>query len=53
MDCETDCDATEVGFNGTTASAGLYCFDAFSSREPVPISLENALAVHGRVCPVP
>jgi hypothetical protein len=36
-------------------------FEAFSSREPIPtadrvrsrLSLENAAAVHGRVCPVP
>jgi len=27
----------------------IFCFDAFSPREPVPTSLENALAMRGRV----
>src|ERR1700684_1743735 len=27
----------------------IFCFDAFSSREPVPTSLENALAIEGTV----
>ena len=33
-----------AGFDEIKAGALAFCFDAFSSREPVPTSLENALA---------
>jgi hypothetical protein len=56
----TDGEATEALFNGATASATLYLFDAFSLRELMPpdqvrghAALENVMAAHGRVCPVP
>jgi len=31
------------GFDGIKTGALAFCFDAFSSREPVSTSLENAL----------
>jgi hypothetical protein len=53
-------EAAEALFNGATAYATLYLLDAFPSRELMPPDqirkralLENAMAVHGRVCPVP
>jgi hypothetical protein len=35
------------GFDGIKAEAPVFVFDALSSREPVPTSLENALADDG------
>ena len=56
-----DCGATEVLFNGATACAILCCFTRSLHANQFPptdqvqghASRENAMAAHGRVCPVP
>jgi hypothetical protein len=32
----------EANFSASDCGAEVFCFDAFSSREPAPTSLENA-----------
>jgi hypothetical protein len=39
--------SSRAPFRWNRNGALVFCFDAFSSREPVPISLENALNDHG------